>query len=179
MNKKVLVISSTPRNSGNSDVLCDEFIKGAQEAGHQTEKIRLKDKNINYCTGCGCCNDQNTPCPQKDDMPELIQKMIEADVIVMATPVYFYTVSAQMKTFIDRCCAKYTHITNKEFYFIITAADTREIALQRTLEDFRGFLDCLNYADEKGVLFGTGVWQLNEVKQTRYMQEAYQLGKNV
>jgi len=179
MSKKVLVISSTPRRGGNSDVLCDEFIKGAQEKGHNTEKVLLREKNINYCTGCGCCNNPGTPCPQKDDMAELLSKMIEADVIVMATPVYFYTLSAQMKTFIDRCCAKYTQITGKDFYFIITAADTREFALERTLEDFRGFLDCLDCANEKGVILAAGVWQTGEVSRTRYMQQAYEFGKNI
>lgn len=114
MGKKVIIISSSPRKGGNSDILCDEFQKGAQEAGHDIEKIFLKDKKINYCSGCGFCNTNNyTACSQKDDMNEILDKIIKADVIVMATPVYFYTMCAQMKTFIDRWCARYTHITGK------------------------------------------------------------------
>ena len=88
MNKKVLIISSSPRKEGNSDLLCDQFKMGSQEAGHHVEKIFLKDKNINYCTGCCSCFNGKS-CPQKDDMPEILDKMIAADVIVMATPVYF------------------------------------------------------------------------------------------
>lgn len=123
MSKKVLILSSSPRRGGNSDTLCDEFLRGAQEAGHEVEKIFLKDKTIHYCTGCGVCN-EGKPCPQKDDAPEIVRKMVAADVIVLATPVYFYTMSAQMKTLIDRCCAGYLEIRDKEFYFIVAAAET-------------------------------------------------------
>lgn len=122
MSKKVLVLSSSPRRAGNSDLLCDQFTKGAREAGHQPEKIFLRDKTINYCTGCGICFNGGKPCPQKDDMAEVLEKMIAADVIAMATPVYFYTMCGQMKTLIDRTCSRYSEIRNKEFYFIVTAA---------------------------------------------------------
>ena len=92
MNKKVLILSASPRREGNSDTLCNEFLRGAKEAGHDAEKIFLRDKKINYCTGCGLCNDNGyTDCSQKDDATEIIEKMVQADVIVMATPVYFYT----------------------------------------------------------------------------------------
>ena len=107
MAKKVLILSSSPRRGGNSDRLCDRFMAGAQQAGHEVEKIFLKDRRIGYCTGCGACYGGAGPCPQKDDAAGVIGKMVEADVIVMATPVYFYTLSAQMKTLIDRCCARY------------------------------------------------------------------------
>ena len=93
------------------------------------------------------------PCPQKDDAAEVIEKMIAADVIVMATPVYFYTMSAQMKTLIDRCCARYTEITNKNFYFIVTAAEPNIPAMERTIDGFRGFLDCLEGVREKGIIY--------------------------
>ena len=67
MSKKVLILSSSPRRNGNSDLLCNEFMRGAAEAGHQVEKIFLKDKHINYCTGCSVCSMYGKPCPQKDD----------------------------------------------------------------------------------------------------------------
>ena len=179
MNKKILVLSSSPRKGGNSDSLCDELIKGAKEAGHQAEKIFLRDKVIHYCTGCGICSMYGKPCPQKDDAAEIIEKMITADVIVMATPVYFYTMSAQMKTMIDRTCARYTEINNKEFYFIVTAADTNKQAMERTLEGFRGFLDCLNGAVEKGAIYCTGVWKIGEIEHKSVLKEAYETGKNI
>lgn len=105
MKKRILLLSSSPRRHGNSDRLCDEFLRGAREAGHDAEKISLRDCRIGYCTGCGVCYDTRT-CPQRDDAAQIVGKMIAADVIVLATPVYFYTMSAQMKTLIDRCCAR-------------------------------------------------------------------------
>lgn len=179
MSKHVLIFSSSPRRGGNSDLLCDQFAKGAQEAGHQAEKIFLKDKKINYCTGCGNCLNGAKPCPQKDDMPEILEKMISADVIVMATPVYFYTMCGQMKTLIDRICARYTEITGKEFYFIVTAADKSKPAMKRTLEEFRGFTSCLSGPKEKGVIYGTEAWNIGDIKGTPSMNEAYETGKAV
>jgi len=178
MSKKVLVLSSSPRRGGNSDVLCDEFAKGAMEAGHQTEKIFLRNKNINYCTGCGSCF-KGKSCSQKDDMNELLEKMIASDVIVMATPVYFYTMCGQMKTFIDRCCARYTEITNKDFYFIVTAAVKSKPALERTIEEFRGFTSCLTGPKEMGIIYGTGAWEVGDIKKSDAMVKAVEMGKNV
>ena len=177
MNKKVLALSSSPRRGGNSDLLCDQFIKGAQEGGHDAEKIFLKDKKINYCTGCGTCLNGKKPCPQKDDMAGILSKMIEADVIVMATPVYFYTMCGQMKTLIDRCCSRYTEISGKEFYFIVTAADDSKPAMERTLEGFRAFTSCLSKAKEKGIIYGTGAWNIGEIKKSNAMKQAYEMGK--
>lgn len=179
MSKKVLVLSSSPRKGGNSDLLCDQFIKGAEDAGHQAEKIFLKDKKINYCTGCGTCTIAGRGCPQKDDMAEVLAKMIGSDVIVMASPVYFYTMCAQMKTLIDRTCSRYTEITDKDFYFIVTAADNSKPAMERTLEGFRGFTSCLNGAEEKGVVYGTGAWNIGDIKRGDALKKAYETGKTV
>jgi multimeric flavodoxin WrbA len=177
MKKKVLVFSSSPRRNGNSDLLCDQFIKGAREAGHHAEKIFLKDVKINYCNGCGTCIDGKNECPQKDDMAGILDKMIAADILVLATPVYFYTMSAQMKTLIDRCCCRYTEISNKEFYFILTAADTNVQAMERTVEGFRGFTSCLNGPKEKGIIYGVGAWHSGDIKESPTMWQTFDLGK--
>lgn len=178
MKKNVIILSASPRRKGNSDILCDEFMKGAIEAGHDVEKIFFADKNINYCTGCGVCNTTHE-CVQKDDMKEILVKLLKADVIVMASPVYFYTINAQMKTLIDRIVPQYTSLSNKEFYFIITAAETDLNMMERSIECFRGLLDCLENPTEKGVIYGVGAWQKGEIKGTKAMQEAYEMGKNV
>ena len=143
MSKKVLILSASPRKGGNSDTLCDQFMKGAQEAGNEVEKLFLREKTIHYCLGCGACFNSKQPCPQQDDAAEVIEKMIAADVIVMATPVYFYTLNAQMKTLIDRTCARYTEISGKDFYFIATMAETELEKIDRTFDSLRGFTDCL------------------------------------
>lgn len=177
--KNVLILSSSPRRGGNSDVLCDEFLRGARAAGHTVEKIFIKDKTINYCKGCGTCALYGKPCPQNDDMPEILDKMLAADIIVMATPVYFYTMSAQMKTLIDRCCGLYTRMTDKEFYFIVAAAENEQVKMERTIDTFQGFLDCLERATIKGVIYGLGVWQVGEIKGNMALSEAYTMGKAI
>ena len=112
-------------------------------------------------------------------MAEILDKMVSADVIVMATPIYFYTMNGQMKTLIDRTVPRYTEISNKDFYFIIAAADDNKANMQRALEGFRGFTeDCLDGAKEKGVVYGVGAWKAGEIKNSPAMQEAYEMGKN-
>ncbi len=179
MNRRILVLSASPRKGGNSDTLCDQFILGAEESGNQVEKIALREKKINFCQGCLSCQDNDGRCIQNDDTSEILEKMIQADVIIMATPVYFYTMDAQMKTLIDRTCSRYTEISDKEIYFIMTAADNREQAMERTLEGFRGFTSCLNGAKEMGVIYGTGVWNIGDIKGSRAMVQAYEMGKAV
>lgn len=178
MTKKILILSTSPRPKGNSDSLCDQFLLGAQEAGHEVEKIRTAEKKINYCKGCGTCYNSQK-CHQKDDMAEILEKMIAADVIVMATPVYFYAMSGQMKTLIDRTVARYTEIINKNFYLLIAAADSNKQAIERTVDGFRGFLNCLDNADEKGIVYGLGAWQLGDIKNNPAMREAYEMGKSI
>ncbi|AKB31034.1 Iron-sulfur flavoprotein [Methanosarcina siciliae HI350] len=179
MSKKVLVLSASPRKGGNSDLLCDQFIREAEEAGNQAEKIFVNDRTIAYCTGCGVCFNRGNGCSQKDDMDEILDKMIAADVIVMATPVYFYTMNGQMKTLIDRTCARYTEINDKDFYFIVAAAADSKPAMERTLEGFRGFTSCLKGPNEKGVVYGTGAWNVGDIKGSKAMEQAYEMGKGV
>jgi multimeric flavodoxin WrbA len=179
MSKKVFVISASPRRSGNSDTLCNEFIRGAKETGNEVEKVFICDKKIGYCTGCSVCSKTNQ-CVQQDDMQEILDNMVNADSIVMATPVYFYTMNAQLKTLIDRTVPRYTEIKNKEFYFIMTAADTEQSAMDRTLNGLRGFTeDCLTNSSEKGIIYGTGAWHVGEIKKSPAMQQAYEMGKHV
>ncbi|MBM6830261.1 flavodoxin family protein [Anaerotignum lactatifermentans] len=177
MMKKVLIISASSRKQGNSDILCDYFAKGARESGHQVEKVFLAEKNINFCSGCGVCNETHL-CVQKDDMKEILDSMVAADVIVLATPVYFYSMNGRMKNFIDRTVPRYTEITKKDFYFIMTAADTDKENLARTLEGFRGFTqDCLEEAREAGIIYGTGAWQKGEIEESPACKEAYEMGR--
>ena len=177
MSKEVLIISASPRKGGNSDLLCDQFLKGAKEAGHNVEKVSLREQKINYCLGCGVCNNTHS-CVQKDGMKDLLEKMVNADVIVLATPVYFYTMDGQLKTFIDRCVPRYTEITNKDFYFILSAADTEKSNLKPAVEGLRGFTrDCLEGTKEKGIIYGVGAWQAGDIKKLPAYKEAYEMGK--
>ena len=179
MGKKVLILSASPRKGGNSDTLCDQFLRGAKESGHQAEKVFLRDKKIGYCTGCGVCSKTHR-CAQDDDMAEVLEKMVRADVIVMATPVYFYTMNAQMKTVIDRVAPRYSEVSDKDFYYLLTAADSDPKMLERTLEGFRGFTeDCLTNPQERGVVYGVGLWEIGDVQKSPALKQAYEMGKGV
>lgn len=112
-------------------------------------------------------------------MAEILGKILAFDVIVMATPVYFYTMDAQIKTLIDRTVPRYSEIIGKEFYFIVTAADTSKESMERTIDGFRGFTICLNGAQEKGVVYGVGAWRKGDIMGSPAMKEAYEMGKNV
>lgn len=178
MSKSVLILSGSPRKNGNSDILCDEFMKGAQEAGHRVEKIRVAEKNIGYCRGCYACKNTGI-CAIRDDMAGVLQKMIDADVLVLASPVYFYSIDAQLKAVIDRSVARWLEVRDKELYYIMTAADNEPASLETTLACFRGYADCIEGAREMGVIYGTGVYEKGEVNNTKAMSEAYEMGKNV
>lgn len=179
MSKNVLIISASPRKGGNSDTLCDQFRKGAEEAGNRADKIRLAELSIDYCSACYACK-KIGHCVKQDDMEVVLSKMREADVIVLATPVYFFTMCAQMKTMIDRTLggAQKAGLENKEFYLIATAADGKA-AMERTIDGLRGYLECLPGAKEMGVIYGAGAWQLGDILKEPAMQEAYQMGKNI
>ncbi len=180
MDKNVLIISSSPRKDGNSDVLCNEFMKGALETGNTVKKIRLSEKNISYCTGCGICS-ETYKCVIDDDMAELLELMLKADVIVLSTPVYFYSMNGQLKTFIDRTFPRYQEMSNKEFYFILTAADKDRYMMKKTLDALRGFTDdCLDNPIEKGFIAASGLWETGDVyKWEEYIAKAYEMGRNV
>lgn len=178
MNKKVLILSGSPRKNGNSDILCDEFMKGALSSGNNVEKIRVAEKNVSYCRACYACRN-NGNCVIKDDMADILQKMIDADVIVLASPVYFYSIDAQLKAVIDRTVARWLEVKNKEFYYIMTAADEEISAMDTTLACFRGYADCVEGAKEMGVIYGIGAYEKGEIKSSECMKQAYEMGRNV
>ena len=175
---KVLAISASPRRGGNSDVLCDEFLKGAAENGHETQKIRLAEKKIAPCMACYGCTETHV-CVRKDDMAEVLGALRAADVIVLASPVYFYSICAQMKTMIDRCLADYQSIKDKTFYLIVMAADPQHTAADETLADFRRYLRCLPGAKEAGAIFGTGTWDKGDVYRHPALKQAYEMGRSI
>lgn len=178
MAKNILILSGSPRKGGNSDTLCDQFLKGAIEAGHNVEKIHVQSKKVSPCVACYYCKDHAGVCAIKDDMAEILDKMLSADVIVLSSPVYFYSISAQLKAVIDRTVAKWLEFKNKEFYYIMTAAEDTNTVMDCTLACMRGLAECLEGSVEKGVIYGKGVYTIGEINNHPAMQKAYEMGKN-
>lgn len=179
MGKKVLILSGSPRKGGNSDLLCDEFMKGAVQAGNEVKKIRVCEQKIGYCRACYYCADHGGKCVIEDDTADILQQIIDADVLVLASPVYFYAIGAQLKALIDRTVARWTEIKNKEFYYIATAADSEDTSLECKIQCMRGFADCVDGAVEKGALYAGGFYEAGSVKGSDFMQKAYEMGKGV
>lgn len=179
MSKKILILSGSPRKEGNSDLLCDEFMRGAIESGNEVEKIRVAEKKIGFCRACYYCRQSNGICAIKDDMADVLQKMIDADVIVLASPVYFYSIDAQLKALIDRTVARWLEVRDKEFYYIATMADKENASAETTIACFRGYADCVEGAKEMGIIYGSGVYEKGEIIGTPVMAQAYEMGKSV
>lgn len=178
MGKKVLILSGSPRKNGNSDMLCDEFARGAAAAGHNVEKLRVAEKQIGFCRGCYACRGTGV-CAIQDDMAAVLEKIVAADVLVLASPVYFYSVDAQLKAVLDRCIARLSELKNKEFYYIATAGDGTAGAADTTLACFRGFAECTDDAREMGALCALGVYEKGEIAGRPELNAAYELGKGV
>ena len=178
MSKNVLIISSSARKGGNSDTLCDQFMAGAQAAGHQVEKIHLADKQIGFCRGCYAC-EKLGHCIQQDDMAELIDKLRSADVIVLASPVYFYTICARLKNFIDRTVAIYPYkgFAGKTWQFIITAAEDDKAAMQHAIGDFQGLMECMEEPVILPPIIGLKAWNVGDIADSPAVQAAYEAGK--
>lgn len=173
---KVLVINGSPREKGNSDLLCDEFIRGAEEEGHQVEKISLRSREIHPCRACYACF-RTGSCVQKDDMAEILDKAEAADVLLLASPTYFLTMSGQMKVMIDRLLPKWQGLGGKEAYVIVTGHDGKG-GLKRNADDLVMILENLGNRVRQ-VIWGERVWQKGEVIGTKAMEEAYLAGKRI
>ncbi len=176
--KKVLILEGSPRPNGNSCILSNEFARGADEVGCSVEKIQLSRKKLSGCLGCNACYRSGGACVQKDDMEEIRAKMLEADVIVLASPVYFYSMTAQMKTLIDRTYAFFNQLAGKTFYFIVTCGAPDAAFTETMLASLRGFTCCVPEAKEGGVVLGIGAMEAGEIRTSDAMIQAYQMGKN-
>lgn len=175
----VLVISTSFRKNSNSDILSDKFIKGAAEAGHNVEKINLSDKTINFCKGCLACQ-KTQKCVINDDAREIAEKALNADILVFATPIYYYSVSGQLKTLIDRLNPLYSaDYKFRKVYLIATAAEDEKETVKGTVTAVKGFIDCFERSTLAGVIFAGGVNMPGEIKGHPALIEAYNIGKSL
>lgn len=178
-NKSALIISGSPRKGGNTDLLCDAFARGAEEAGGQVEKIFLADYRIDYFSEADEQRVGNRANEAEDDVPMLVDKMVRADVIVLASPVYYMNITGQLKTFIDRTFGRYREMKDKEFFYLTACADPEESTADWAINAFRGFVMCLPNPTERGMVKAVGMGRKGAVKGSQFEEEAYNLGKNI
>lgn len=175
--KTVLIISTSPRKGGNSEILADEFAKGAKEAGHQVEKICLYDKTISFCKGCLACQ-KTQRCVIRDDADVIARKMKDADVLVFATPIYYYEMCGQMKTMLDRSNPLFpSDYAFRDVYLLASAADGEESAMDGAVKGLEGWVACFEKARLKGVVRGVGADGMGAIQRVpAALKAAYDMG---
>lgn len=179
MNKKVLIISTSPRKNGNSEALADAFLNGAKDGGNTTEKISLYDKTIGFCKGCLACQ-KTGRCVIQDDADIIAERMLTADVLVFATPIYYYEMSGQMKTMLDRANPLYpADYAFRDVYFLSTAADDEDSAPTRAISGLEGWIECFPKARLAGTIFAGGVNGVGEIDGHSALEKAYEMGRAI
>ena len=177
--KKVIVISTSLRAGSNSDALADKFIEGALTAGNEVEKISLKDKQIAFCRGCLACQKLGR-CVINDDVNGIMAKVLEADAVCWATPVYYYEMSGQMKVLIDRMNAMYPlDYKFRDVYMLSTAAEDDPEAPKRAEAGLTGWIDCYPKSRLAGTVFCGGVESPRDIEGNPKLREAYEMGLKV
>ena len=179
MGKNVLIVSSSPRKGGNSVTLAEAFAKGAQDAGNHVETIRLREKQIGFCKGCFACLKLGH-CVIKDDAVEIAAKMHDADVLVFATPVYYYSVSGQLKTMLDRSNPLFdSDYAFTKVYLLAAATENEPETVEGAVKTVQGWVDCFERCELAGTVFAGGVTDVGEIAGHPALEKAYQMGKGL
>ncbi|MCF0258610.1 MAG: NAD(P)H-dependent oxidoreductase [Erysipelotrichaceae bacterium] len=167
--KKIVIVNSSPRKNGNCDILCSEFGRGAvMNAGNEVVRFNLNDVNYDFYR-----EDQ-----AEDEFDNIANQMLGANVIVLATPVYFYSMSGQMKTLIDRMMPYFSRLTGKDFYFILTAPVNRK-EMEPTAESLIGFTDSLNDCNVVHITYGSNVSQKGDIISTPAYKEVFEIASKI
>lgn len=177
--KKVVVISTSMRAGSNSQQLAEQFAEGAKAAGNEVNFITLRGKEIKFCVGCLACQKLGA-CVIKDDVPAIMDQVLNADVVCWATPIYYYEMSGQMKTLIDRMNAMYSKdYSFRNVYLLTTATENEEETPKRAETGLTGWIECYPNSRLAGTLFCGGVTMPNDIKGNDKLKEAYELGNKV
>ena len=174
---KVLILQGSARTRGNSSLLCDQFEKGATDAGASVVRLNVARMKIAGCTGCDACRVNGGSCVQKDDMARVREQMLSSDAIVLSSPIYFYSITSQLKAAIDRTYAFVSQLSGKTFYFLITCAAPSEAYTETMIAALRGFTCCVPSSKEGGIALGMGADKPGEIKDSPALRKAYDLGK--
>ena len=177
--KKVVVISTSLRPGSNSHAMAERFAEGAKAAGHSVELITLRGKEIKFCIGCLSCQ-KTGACVFNDDVPPIMDSWLNADVVCWATPLYYYEMSGQMKTLIDRMNEMYPKDYRfRDVYLLTTATENEDFTPKGAEHGLLGWIDCFEKATLKGHLFCGGVNDPREIESNTKLQEAFELGKAI
>ena len=177
---KVVVISASLRANSNSDILAQRLVQGAQDAGHQAELISLKGKTLNFCIGCLSCQ-KTQKCVINDDAVWIAEKVKDADTLVFATPIYYYEMSGQLKTLLDRMNPLYpSDYSFRRVYMLTVAAEDESYVPERAVSGLQGWVDCFEKAELTASLFCGGLSDPGDAAAKKEaLDAAYQFGKEL
>jgi len=176
---KIVILMGSPNKNGSTAILVDSFVQGAAEAGHACEVVDVCHANIHPCTGCVRCGYEG-PCVQKDDVELIRRKLLGADMVVFATPLYYYGMSAQLKTVIDRFCAYNSSLNRRHLKSALltvawNADDWTFDALEAHYKTLVRYIDLV----DQGMVLGYGCGTPSATKRSKYPERAYQFGKSL
>ena len=176
--KKILILSTSPRKDSNSEALAEAFAAGAREAGHEAELASLRGKTVQFCRGCFACQETRR-CVIHDDADILRRKALEADALVFATPIYYYEMSGQMKTLLDRFNPLFpSDYAFRDVYLLTAAAEDEDFVPRRALSGLEGWVECFERARLAGHVFMGGVTEAGENPAHPALRKAREMGKN-
>jgi multimeric flavodoxin WrbA len=176
MSRKILIISTSPRKNSNSEALAAEFGRGAASSGNDVEQISLAEKQISFCRGCLACQ-ATERCVIHDDADQIVQKMLHADVLVFATPIYYYEMSGQMKTMLDRSNPLFpSDYQFRDVYFLASAAEDSDEVWSRAVNGLEGWIACFEHAKLSGAVFAGGVNAAGEIQGHPALKKAFEMG---
>lgn len=175
----VIVISTSLRPESNSAALAREFARGAADAGHNVEFVSLRNKKIAFCLGCMSCYESRR-CVIDDDAIAIREQVYNADAVCFATPIYYYEMSGQMKTLLDRMNSLYdSDYRFRDIYMLSSATEDLPEVPKRAEAGLTGWVDCFERADLAGTLFAGGVTDQGDIRGHKALEEAYRLGRSV
>lgn len=175
----ILVIKSSPHKHGSSNLLAEEFIRGAKEAGHQTQVFDAARADLHPCLGCDACG-MSGPCVQKDDMAELRRQILTSDMMVFVTPLYYFGMSARLKTVIDRFYSFIGQLSTRRLKTALIAAawDSNAWTMRDLSAHYQTLCRYLNFKDQ-GMILGTGCGTVSQTRASRFPKLAYEFGKSL
>jgi len=176
--KKILIVSTSPRRNSNSEALALAFAAGAKEAGHEVEFVTLRGKTVNFCRGCFVCQEK-LRCVIRDDADSICREALTADALVFATPIYYYEMSGQLKTLLDRLNPLFpSDYAFRDVYLLTSAAEEEDSVPSRAVSGVEGWVDCFERARLAGTVFMGGVTEAGEKPDHPALEEARRMGRS-
>lgn len=176
---RIVVLVGSVRKHGNTELLAQAFVEGARKR-NAVDVISVADYKVNPCIGCNsCCTREGNLCFQKDDMEEIYRKLKAADMVVIASPVYFYGISAQLKAIVDRLHTPMRkEFPIKKLALLLVGAATLPNLFDPIKLQYQLVLDYFHLEDA-GMVLVRGVKEKGEIKNTKALEDAYQLGLTI